>query len=470
MSIDLDTFHLPAAFHGSGTGVPVIVAERDGVRAHAVRLTAHRVTELCAALVEARERCRSLPTERVVDAIDAAARRLRDPDAAARHDVLRGLVAFTGLAPAMAAHVLDRISEDWLAPSLHRLVTSELGGPDAIDGFLLRDDGSRVRAVAPPLGLHIFAGNVPGVSVTSIIRALLVRSAVLGKPAAGEPILAAAFARLLADMDPVVGACVAVNYWQGGDAEIEDAALVHARIVVHYGSGEAIAALRERAPADTTFVEHGPRISFAALDPSGLDDLDLAARDLALAVALFDQQGCVSPQVAYVVGTATTASDFAGRVAAELQTLALTLPRGRLEPAEAVAIHQLRTRAEFRAINGEPVQLWAGHDLGYTVVCEPDPPFRGTCLNRTLLVQPVASITDLIEHVRPFHNLLQTVGIAGFDPDRSADLAARLGDVGASRITTLAAMPWPPPAWLHDGRGPLRELVRWVELDVPLDV
>jgi hypothetical protein len=465
MSIDLDAFHLPAAFHGGGTRALAIVAERDGLRAHAVRLPAHRVTELCVALIEARERCRSLPTERVVDAIDAAARCLRDPDAAARHDVLRGLVAFTGLAPAMAAHVLDRVSEDWLAPSLHRLVTSELGGADAVDGFLLRNDGSRVRAVAPPLGLHIFAGNVPGVSVTSIIRALLVRSAVLGKPAAGEPILAAAFARLLADIDPVVGACVAVNYWQGGDAEVEAAALVHARIVVHYGSGDAIASLRERAPSGTTFVEHGPRISFAALDPSGLDDPDLAARDLARAVALFDQQGCVSPQVAYVVGTASTATDFAGRVAAELQTIAHTLPRGRLEPAEAVAIHQLRTRAEFRAISGEHVQLWAGDNLGYTVVCEPDPAFAGTCLNRTLLVKPVASITDLIELVRPFHHLLQTVGIAGFDPDRVADLAARLGDVGVSRITTLDAMPWPPPSWLHDGRGPLRELVHWVELD-----
>jgi hypothetical protein len=27
-------------------------------------------------------------------------------------------------------------------------------------------------------------------------------------------------------------------------------------------------------------------------------------------------------------------------------------------------------------------------------------------------------------------------------------------------------MPWPPPEWHHDGASPLRELVRWVDLEL----
>lgn len=466
MTVDLDAFHLPAAFPGSGAGIArFVVAERDGVRAHALRLSARRVAELCEALIHARDSSRDLAVGRVIAAIDSATRRLLDPAEPARHDVLRGLAAFSGLAPPMPELVLDRLSEDWLADPLQRLVHTELGGTDAIDGFLRRDDGSRVRAVAPPLGLHVFAGNVPGVSVTSIVRALLVRSAVLGKPAAGEPVLAAAFARLLADADPLVGASVAINYWEGGDIDVEAAALAHAGLVVHYGSHSAIASLRDRAPTGTAFIEHGPRISFAVVNPAGLDDPDGAARDLALAVALFDQQGCVSPQLAYIIGSAAIAHDFAARVAAALHALAATLPRGRLDPAEAIAVHQLRTRAEFRTISGDPIHVWQGQNLEYTVVCEPDPAFGGTCLNRTLIVKPVASPADLIDHVRPFHHVLQTVGVAGFEPLDLVDLATRLGDVGATRVTSLAAMPWPPPGWHHDGRGPLRELVRWVELE-----
>lgn len=466
MSIDLDAFHLPAAFPGSRReDERVVIAERDGVRAHALRLSAARVGELCAALHVARAGTRDEPLDRVITAIDTATRQLRDRDSGARRAVLHGLTAFSRLSPAMAELVLDRISDDWLAPALHRLIDSEFGGPDAIERFLRRDDGTRLRAVAPPLGLHIFAGNVPGVSVTSIVRALLVRSAVLAKPAAREPVLAAAFARLLDDVDPLIGACVAVNYWKGGDAEIEAAALEQAGMIVHYGSSDAIASMRERAPADATFIEHGPRISFAVIATAGLADADLSASMLARAVALFDQQGCVSPQIAYVIGSPTAARDFAARVAAALDSLARTLPRGQLEPAEALAVRQLRTRAEFRAINGEDVQLWEGRNLEYTVVFEPDPDFGGTCLNRTLVVKAVPSTDILVELARPFHRFLQTVGVDGFDTPQLEHLAARLGDIGVSRITSLEAMPWPPPDWHHDGRGPLRELVRWVELE-----
>jgi hypothetical protein len=456
--VDLPAFHLP------GSDVePHAVLTRDGVRALAPVLTPAQLRAVCDRLVDARAALLRMPTERVVAAIDSAARRLRDPGSARREELLRGLVAFTGYSHAMAALVLDRMSEDWLAPALRLLIDAELGGADAIDHFLTRPDGSRVRAIAPALGLHVFAGNVPGVSVTSIVRALLVRSAVLGKSATGEPLLAPAFARLLADADAEVGACVAVTWWAGGDVPLEEAALARARLVVHYGGADAIASLRARAAADTSFVDHGPRISFALVSAAASRD-SAVAHEAARATALFDQQGCVSPQLLYVVGTADDAARFAAALADALAELADALPRGRLEAAEAAAIRELRTRAEFRAIAGENVKVYAGDDLAWSVILDPDPSLSGSCLNRTIVVRHVASLDELIPLVSPFGRFLQTVGVAGFD-DRIEEVAARLGDIGASRVTTLAAMPWPPVHWHHDGRGPLRELVRWVDLE-----
>lgn len=455
--------HLPP---GIAVSRECVVAEHEDVRITVPDLDAADLDRVCTALIEARRRLLSIPVARVVRAVDAAAGRLLDPNEAERRNVLRSLHAISGFSNAMAAHVLDRIAQDWRTPALEQLLRAELGGHDAVESFARTSDGRRVRAVAPPLGLHVLSGNVPGVGVTSIVRALLVRSAVLAKSAAGEPALAPAFTRMLADADPEIGACVAATYWRGGDTSLEDAALQRVGLVVHYGGVQAIDALRDRAPAGVRFVEHGPRISFALIDASGAGaTLEHAARDLARATALFDQQGCVSPQLAYVIGTRDQARHVARATAAALDDIQTELPRGRLSPAEAAAIRELRTRAEFDAIAGGGTELGGTGHMHYTVVLSPDDRFEGSCLNRTLLIKHVPDLSALLSTIEPFSALLQTVGIAGFHGDSMVRAAAALGDAGATRISSIADMPWPPPAWHHDGRGPLRELIRWVDME-----
>jgi hypothetical protein len=464
VSRQLDASFLPLPLRGVPTAV---IADREGTAAAAPVMSPTLAETVCQHLLHAAARLRAMPVDRIAAAIDGAARQLRRADEPERATVAAGLIAFAGCSTAMAVHVLDRVSQDWLEPALQELLRAELGGGAAIEGFVERGAGRSARAVAPPLGFHVFAGNVPGVSVTSIVRALLVRSAVFGKSAAGEPILAPAFARLLARTDAEVGACVAVSYWPGGDAAIEAAIMRHAGLVVHYGGDEAIASLRARAAADTIFVEHGPRISFAVVDARALDSdaCAAAAADLARAIALFDQQGCVSPQAAYVIGSADNARAFADLAARQLSAIAHELPRGRLEAGEAAAIRDVRTRAEFRAIRGEDVELWAGDDMAWTVVLDADAAFGGSCLNRTIVIRRVRGVDELLDAVRPFGRFLQTVGVAGFPDDCLADLAARLADAGATRVAPIRAMPWPPVTWHHDGRGPLRELVRWTDLE-----
>ena len=458
-------YHLPGCRATDDDGV----LERNGVRAVAPRLTTDDLQRICQTLVAARAQLTEMPLTRIIAAIDATARRLRDPDAPDYDALINAIAAFTGYSTAMAVHVLDRMSTDWLAAPLHRLVHDEFGGPDAIDAFIERADGIRARAVAPPLTFHVFSGNVPGVSVTSMVRALLVKSAVLGKSAAGEPFLAARFAQRLAQVDPAIGACLAITYWSGGDLQLEATALQHANAVVHYGAATAIASLRARAPAHVRFIEHGPRISFAIVNAAIVDDEagGRAARELARAVALFEQQGCVSPQSAYVVGNeAAAARRFAARVASALEDVQREFPRGIIDAAEATAVRELRTNAEFRAIRGENVELWTGENLAWTVVLDTAPDFAGTCLNRTLLVKHATAWDDVVAHLRPFGTLLQTVGVAGFESQPLHELATALTDAGATRVTSLADMPWPPVSWHHDGRGPLTELIRWADFEL----
>jgi hypothetical protein len=462
---DVHAFHLPHVHD-----VQYRIADRhDGVTLLLADLAPADIARICTQLLAAQAELRTLNTSDIIAAIDAVARRLRDPSEPEREAVLASLRSITGYSTAMAEHVLDRMTHDWLAPALHEMIRAEFGGTGPLDGFAARA-GRHVRThvIAPPLGLHVFSGNVPGVAVTSIVRALLVRSAVLGKSAAGEPALAPAFARLLSRVNPIVGNCVAVTYWAGGDTALEHAALQHVSLVVHYGGADAIASLRERASARVSFVEHGPRISFGIVAGDQLADaalLDQIARDTAHSVALFDQQGCVSPQLVYVLGGSQQARVFADAVATAMQAVQKELPRGRIDAGEAAAIRELRTRAEFAAIAGAGGEVWGPDELHFSVILSGDIAFEGSCLNRTLLVKPAPDLGALLDAVRPFGALLQTVGLAGFDAETRSRIAAALADAGATRITSVADMPWPPPAWHHDGRGPLTELVRWTDME-----
>ena len=453
--MDIAAFHLPPALHSTET---TVIRAHDDVRALAPVLSPHDLRVLCTRLAAAHTALRDLPTARVIAAIDRAAARLRDPHSDEHRTALAALNAITGLSPAMARYTLERACDDWTASALEELIAAEFGGPDAIDRFTQRGT-ARARIVSPALAFHVFSGNVPGVSITSLVRSLLVRTPVLGKTASHEPVLAPLFARMLAREDAVLGDCVAVTWWSGGDEEREAAVLQHARLVVHYGGEAAIQSLRARAPTRTTFVEHGPRISFALLrNPDSA-----AARDLARAVAIFDQQGCVSPQLAYVLGSPDQARAFAEMTAGAMLALETELPRGRIDAAEAAAIHALRTRAEF----GAAATLWSGERLAWTVIYMDEPVFEGTCLNRTLLIKPVASLHALAVLLEPFQEFLQTAGVAGFSGDELNHVATALADIGVSRVAPLSAMPWPPVTWHHDGRGPLRELVHWVDLEGP---
>ena len=87
-----------------------------------------------------------------------------------------------------------------------------------------------------------------------------------------------------------------------------------------------------------------------------------------------------------------------------------------------------------------------------------------SCLHRTVRVIPVQNLTDVIPQFRPWAAHLQTVGVAGLGSDRE-EILGGLTRLGVTRVAQMEGIPWPPPWWHHDGDGPLRSLVRWVDLE-----
>lgn len=465
----ISAFHLPALPHLSTTTWSYGRGEAT-VELRIPQLTPPLLRSQTAALVEAQAAClEARPVREIVAVIDRVAARLADSADPLRQVAEAALPAVTGYSPAMIRRVLDTMTADWRAERLWALLREEFGDPEVLDGFRARAAApGRTRAFGPRLATHIFSGNVPGVGVTSLIRSLLVKAGTLGKTAAGEPLLPALFAQGIAEEDAALGACVAVTYWPGGNEELESVALAAAEAVIVYGSSEVVAAVRARTPPEARFLGYGHKLSFGLIgrEALGVEGAAAVARRAALEVATFDQQGCVSPHLFYVEeGGEVTPRAWAERLAEAMAEIEQELPRGVLSPREAAAIRQLRGEAEFAQLAGSGVELRASAEgTVWTVIYDPDPEFVASCLNRVVRVKPVPRLENVPALVGSIGAFLQTVGVAA-EEGRVLQLAGALGRLGASRVAPLGRMAWPPPAWHHDGRPALRELVRWCDVE-----
>lgn len=463
MSDPFDAYHLP---RGVTVGAALETLEARSLTCRHPRPTAALLADTIAALRRAGHDLAERPVAEIVDIVDAAAARLGDPNDPLRQRAEACIPPATGYSPAMAQLVLDRMAADWRAGALKRMLEAELGDPAVLDRFLPAGPRRATRARGPALSFHIFAGNVPGVAVTALVRSLLVKAPALAKLASGEPVLPVLFAHAVASVDADVGDALAVTYWPGGDTAPEADALRAADLVVVYGGDEVVASVRQRARPDQRLVVHGPRFSAGLVTAAALQQgVETVADEVARAVACFDQHGCVSPHAVWVEDPqGDRIGGFVDAVAGALRRLERDLPRGDVDAAEASRIHQERGAAELRGHAGQPVRVIAGEGTGWTVVVDADPAFRPSCLNRFLYILPVPSLQDAMDALTPHGAYLQSVAVAG-PPDLRMRLAGPLAALGATRVTTFERLPWPPPEWHHDGRGPLRELLRWVDIE-----
>src|SRR5262249_3872569 len=157
----------------------------------------------------------------------------------------------------------------------------ELGGIAGLEGC------GRAAASGFETTSVILAGQVPMPTLLALLSPLLLRSPVLAKAAARDPVTPRIAARAIAEVDSGLGRALAVVAFPGEDAELA-AALLEAECVVATGSDATIEAVRARVRGARRLVVHGHRLSLAALGPGATRGAALhgAAAGLALDVAL----------------------------------------------------------------------------------------------------------------------------------------------------------------------------------------
>jgi hypothetical protein len=353
------------------------------------------------------------------------------------------------------AHAIAAAAEPfqgWLGPTsadhLLAWVRAELGDEKALDAWVPHG-AARAMAVAPETILHVLSGNTPHAALQSLIGGLLLGSHNLVKlPRCGLSEVDEFVSRLPAEMR-VLAEC---------SEDLPDEWINRAAAVIVYGSDESVAALRRRIPVEKIFIGHGHKVSMGIVwdDPSFGSCAD-AARDS----SLYDQQGCLSPQVFYVRETrGGFARDYAAHLASAMDQFNRLHPRGSLSLEDKAAIANLRAAYRFRAVGDLRVAIWEDDGaMDWTVIYEEDAWFTASPLNRVVFVKPLPE--KLPEAIGP---VIGYIGAVGLWPC-TEELADRFTALRSSRFCPLGRMQDPHWTWHNGGVARLASLVKWVDFE-----
>lgn len=426
-------------------------------RGRADVLTPIRLKRQIARLVSARRRLAARPVDEILAALQRVIESWFDPEVSWMRTAVLRLPAATGFSAEMIRFALPFMLEPLRAAALAQLLDAELGDRRRLDGFR---HGRQSKG--PDLIAHFLPGNLPGLAAIPVALTLAIKSAALVKAGRGDRVFPPLFAESIAAVDADLAACVLPLYWQGGDLGFEDVVLAAADLLVAYGDDRTISGLRARRQGP--FIGHGHRVSFAVVAAEIATDPDTAAeaaRALALDAAVWDQRGCLSPQLCYVQGDLRVAGEFGERLGLALREMAERLPPGSTSLAERNAVGRLRAEAEWRGYGGKGVTLFAAGGLAEgTVVVEPEAIFRPSPLGRSLRVLPFRRPAELAGSLAPARSFLEAAGLAA-EPDREGAWTELLRECGVHRVCPLGEMQRPGLEWRQGGRPRVADWVVW---------
>jgi len=133
---------------------------------------------------------RALSVTQIIAAIDRAIARLLDAQDPFRCELDQLLPRITGFDAEMVRLGLNAYLKTFRAPQLQRFVAEDFANPKLLDEFQPRAKGGMARALGPELLVHVWAGNVPGLPLWSLVCGLLVKAGNIGKLPSAEPVFA----------------------------------------------------------------------------------------------------------------------------------------------------------------------------------------------------------------------------------------------------------------------------------------
>ena len=409
----------------------------------------------------------------IVRAIDLVILRLLDINDEDRKCIDSLLPIATGMDATMLRHNFSQYLQTFRALQLHRFIAEDFANPKILDEFQPRITGGWTKAVGAELITHIWAGNVPGLPLWSLISGLLVKAGTIGKVSSAEPICASIFTKVLVEVEPRFTDCLSIIWWPNEDARIASHLFQQSDSVLAYGGNMALAAVQAQVPVTTRFLPHGHKLSFGMVSKSALSVVRAkhVAAQAALDIVRYEQQGCYSPQMFYVErGAQVNPEEFAQALCAEMAALAHKYPRAAMSLEEASNIASWRQSHEFAMLQTSSTQVLGDKKDPFVVVYSDTPvSLNPSPLNRCVTVVALDSLLDVMPLLKDQRPYLQTVGLAT-DPETLLQLGDALAQAGVTRMCAMGEMTSPAAGWHHDGRFSLSDLVSMVDIEASTEI
>lgn len=324
------------------------------------------------------------------------------------------------------------------ASALADLLVSELGSQVALDECINRGrSGAFSRAIAPKRILHVIAGNTAQAGLQSLIRGLILGSHNLCKlPSSGLPRLE----EWISGLPLQLAERIQTSRNLPGDwLETADAVIV-------FGTDETVELLRQKTSANQIFAGYGNKWSGAIVfeDPA-FESVPLLARD----VCLYDQMGCLSPQIVFVHDCVDPRL-YAAKLNAAIESEPRDQTTANLSLEDRQTIRKWHDMYRWKAAVHDSVAFWLHVAFDGT----PAAP-QLTCLHRHVLILPFSRSPE----IGSLATSLSTLGLWPFTSE-NIHLCTSLG---ASRLCPIGKMQFPLPTWHQDGFPALGRLVRWMD-------
>jgi hypothetical protein len=414
----------------------------------------------------------TISLEEILDFLDRLGQRLHPADNPHLQESFELSRATSGLSDSILRHHYEGIP-NYFRKEATRDIAERLIGIDYLEGWVEqpRTTQPHVRLAIRAVGaraVHIIAGNVPVVGVTTVIRNAITRSDAIIKTPSNDPLTTAAVVRTMIDMDPdhPITRHVSVAYWKGGDASVEEYLYDPRRIekIVAWGGFAGIKHLTQYLQPGLDLITLDPKHSATIIGPEAFADdatLDQVAKRLALDVGVLNQEGCVNARVVYVQsGTDAAgierANELGKRMFAALQALPdhLSTPHKAFDP-------ELKAELDALSFVEDEFRLYGGRrNEGAVIVSQSD---MAVDFARMLAcrVANIVPIDDVETAARSVNAYTQTIGI--YPESLKERLRDRLAFQGAQRLVSLGGaatlMQTPQP---QDGIEPLRRSVKWI--------
>ena len=357
-----------------------------------------------------------------------------------------------------------------------RAIAENTVGIDYLEGWVGQDmpDGRTIRYRAfGSRGLHIVAGNGPGLGMITLARSAITRSDCIIKAPSNDPFTSAALALTMCDMAPdhPITRHFAAAYWQGGDEEVEDKLYQPHNIdkIIAWGGLAGIKHVTKYIQPGLELISLDPKTSISVIGPEVLDDeaqMTETAGRLAVDIGGANQAGCASSRVVYVltgghedgVERATDLGKLTYQAILDLPSTFSTMPK--------CYDKELKSHVDALRLDDEWYEVIGGERDEGAVIISKLPrkvDFAAYLADRTVNIVPVESVDEFLLGVDAY---TQTIGV--WPESLKSELENIVPFYGAQRLVTLgnALYNGPLVGLAHDAIEPVRRMCKWIANEI----